>query len=70
MTALENQVIETITEEVIPVQEQVLSIVESELIPLITEGICVGFILGTLFSLAAYGVFKAISLLSIKNTLR
>lgn len=56
-------------DEVTAVQEQVLEIVKSELVPLISEGACAGFILGTLFALAAYGIFKAISLLGIKNTI-
>ena len=51
------------------VQEQILGIVKEELIPLISMGVCSGFIWGTLFSLAAYGIFKAISLLGIRNTI-
>lgn len=48
-------------------EEIILTIVQDELIPLAAEGIGAGFVLGTLFALAAYGIFKAISLLNIKN---
>ena len=47
--------------------EMILNIVKEEIIPLAAEGIGSGFAIGTLFSLAAYGIFKAISLLNIKN---
>lgn len=57
-------------DEVITVQEQILGIVKEELVSLISIGVCSGFIWGTLFSLAAYGIFKAISLLGIKNTIK
>ena len=56
-------------DEVMALQEQMLGIVKEELIPLISMGVCSGFIWGTLFSLAAYGIFKAISLLGIRNTI-
>lgn len=45
----------------------VLDIIESEIIPLIAMGIVSGFALGTLFALAAWGIFKSVSLLNIKN---
>lgn len=48
-------------------EDMILSIVKEEIIPFAAEGIGAGFVLGTLFSLAAYGIFKAISLLNIKN---
>ena len=61
------QAAETITEVMASMPDQIIGIVENELISLISLGVCAGFIIGTLFALAAYGVFKAISLLSIKN---
>lgn len=54
-------------EEIISMPDQVLGIVQEELVPLISLGVCSGFVIGTLFALAAYGAFKAISLLGIKN---
>lgn len=50
--------------------DDVLEIAFREVIPFIGEGVIGGFIIGTLFSLAAFGVFKAISLLGIKNITR
>ena len=61
------QAAETITEVMASMPDQIIGIVENELISLISLGVCAGFIIGTLFALAAYGVFKAISLLGIKN---
>lgn len=46
---------------------QVLRIAEGEIIPFAMEGIAAGFALGTIFSLLAYGIVKAISLLNINN---
>lgn len=63
---MENAV-EIIAEEIVSMPDQVLEIVDEELISLISLGVCGGFMIGSLFALAAYGVFKAISLLSIKN---
>lgn len=45
----------------------ILNIVNEELIPLIAEGVGGGFLLGTVFALASWGIFKAISLLGIEN---
>lgn len=67
MMGISEQVLEKISEETIPLSEQVVEIVEGELVSMISLGVCAGFIIGTLFALAAYGIFKAISLLSIKK---
>lgn len=48
-------------------EEIVLEIVKEEIIPLAAEGVGSGFAAGALLSLAAYGIFKAISLLNIKS---
>ena len=47
--------------------ELILNIAKEEIIPYIAEAIGEGFAMGTLFSLVSYGIFKAISLLNIKN---
>lgn len=55
------------TEMIPEMAEQVLRIAEEEIIPFAMEGIAAGFALGTIFSLLAYGIVKAISLLNINN---
>lgn len=54
-------------DEVIHMEEAVTTIIENEIIPFVGLGIASGVALGTVFSLLAYGIFKAISLLNIKN---
>lgn len=46
--------------------EMVFEIVNEEIIPLAAEGIGSGFAMGALFTLVAFGISKAISLLNIK----
>lgn len=49
------------------ISEQILAIAEQEFLPFMIEGVIMGFAMGSLFSLAAYGIVKAISLLNINN---
>lgn len=67
MMGISEQALETLSEKAVPLSEQLVGIVEGELVSMISLGVCAGFIMGTLFALAAYGIFKAISLLSIKK---
>lgn len=53
------QTIEAITERVAEISDT--------MVMFLVGSIAAGFMIGTLFSLAAYGVFKAISLLALKN---
>lgn len=47
-------------------EEQILAIAE-EVLPFMTEGVAIGFAIGSICALAVYGIIKAISLLNINN---
>lgn len=47
--------------------EWMLQITKDELIPFLAEGIGIGFAMGTIFALLAYGIYKAIGLLNINH---
>lgn len=46
-------------------EEIILKITESELIPLLVLGVCGGFGIGTIFHLISYGIFKALHLVNM-----
>lgn len=56
-------------QEIETMSEQVAEISDTAVMFLVSS-VVAGFMIGTLFSLAAFGIFKAISLLGIKNITR
>ena len=53
-------------QEIETISEQVKELSDTAVMFLVSS-VAAGFMIGTLFALAAYGIFKAISLLGIKN---